>query len=91
MTGVYTHYEICYITLHHITFMLIILTPGMYTTDGHWVIKFYDHLMSSVLSLSSGWKDVGFNNPLVKTPNIDQMARDGIDLTNHYVQPMCSP
>ena len=38
-----------------------------------------------------GWNDVGFHNPLIKTPNIDQMARDGIELTNYYTQPACSP
>jgi arylsulfatase A-like enzyme len=33
-----------------------------------------------------------FGNPHVKTPNIDQLAKDGIKLTNFYVNsPICSP
>ena len=33
-----------------------------------------------------------FGNPQVKTPNIDQLASDGIRLTNFYVNsPICSP
>ena len=33
-----------------------------------------------------------FGNPLVKTPNIDRLAKEGIKLTNFYVNsPICSP
>ena len=45
------------------------------------------YLMLTIL----GWNDVGFHNPKVKTPNIDWLARNGIQLTNHYSYPMCSP
>ena len=33
-----------------------------------------------------------FGNPLVETPNIDRLAREGVRLTNFYVNsPICSP
>eukprot|EP00794_Sanderia_malayensis_P019907 gene19907-21852_t len=39
-----------------------------------------------------GWSDVGYNNISgIKTPHIDQLANQGIILSNHYVQPLCSP
>lgn len=39
-----------------------------------------------------GWSDVGYNNLSgIRTPHIDELARRGIILTNHYVQPLCSP
>ena len=38
-----------------------------------------------------GWNAVGYHNPVVKTPNIDQLCKDGIELDNFYVSPMCSP
>ena len=38
-----------------------------------------------------GWADVGFHNPQIKTPNIDQLASEGVILDNYYVQPVCTP
>jgi len=38
-----------------------------------------------------GWNDVGFHNPKLKTPNMNWLAKEGIELTNHYAQPVCSP
>ncbi|GFN76974.1 arylsulfatase b-like [Plakobranchus ocellatus] len=38
-----------------------------------------------------GWNDVGFNNPAIKSPNLDRLAKDGVILNQNYVQPVCSP
>jgi arylsulfatase A-like enzyme len=38
-----------------------------------------------------GWNDVGYHNPSMRTPNIDRLARDGVELDCHYVQPQCTP
>lgn len=39
-----------------------------------------------------GYQDVGvFGSPDIETPNLDQMAKEGIKLTNYYsAQPICS-
>ncbi|MEQ6120371.1 sulfatase-like hydrolase/transferase [Reichenbachiella sp. MALMAid0571] len=40
-----------------------------------------------------GWGDVGFNgNKVIKTPHLDQLAKDGIQMNRFYAAaPVCSP
>ena len=38
-----------------------------------------------------GWADVAFHGGNAPTPNLDQLAKDGLELTQHYVAPVCSP
>jgi len=39
-----------------------------------------------------GYQDVGcFGSPLIRTPNLDRMAAEGMRLTNFYAQAVCGP
>jgi len=38
-----------------------------------------------------GWNDVSWHNPVVKTPHLETLARDGVLLEQHYSQPICTP
>lgn len=38
-----------------------------------------------------GWNDVGYHGSEIHTPNIDQLAANGIELDRFYAQPSCSP
>jgi len=38
-----------------------------------------------------GFKDVGYHGSEIRTPNIDALARAGVQLNQFYVQPVCSP
>ena len=38
-----------------------------------------------------GWKDVGFHDSVIETPNLDRLARQGLELDRFYVQAVCSP
>lgn len=38
-----------------------------------------------------GWSDVGFQGSVIRTPNINRLAADGVILDNYYVQPLCTP
>ena len=38
-----------------------------------------------------GWTDVGWKDPLMHTPTLDGLAKEGVVLNQHYVQPVCSP
>lgn len=38
-----------------------------------------------------GWSDVGWHGGFGKTPHMDRLAREGVELDQHYVQPVCTP
>jgi len=38
-----------------------------------------------------GWADVAFHGGKAPTPHLDKLAADGVELTRHYVAPVCSP
>lgn len=38
-----------------------------------------------------GWADVGWHGSTLKTPNLDRLVHSGVELDNHYVQPVCTP
>lgn len=38
-----------------------------------------------------GWADVGYHDSAIKTPHIDRLAREGVELDQFYVAPMCTP
>lgn len=46
-----------------------------------------------VMADDLGWGDVGFNgNKIIKTPRLDEMAKNGLCLTRFYTaSPLCSP
>jgi len=39
----------------------------------------------------AGWRDVGFHGSEIKTPNIDELTKTGVELDQFYVCPTCSP
>ena len=38
-----------------------------------------------------GWKDLGYHGGDISTPNIDKLAKEGVQLENFHVAPLCSP
>ncbi|MFI3267452.1 MAG: sulfatase-like hydrolase/transferase, partial [Rikenellaceae bacterium] len=44
-----------------------------------------------ILADDLGYADVGFHGSDIKTPNIDRIARQGVQLENYYVCPVSSP
>lgn len=38
-----------------------------------------------------GWSDVGWHGGFGKTPVMDRLVREGVELDQHYVQPVCTP
>lgn len=44
-----------------------------------------------ILADDLGWGDVSLHGSVIRTPVIDRLAREGVELTQHYVCPMCTP
>jgi len=38
-----------------------------------------------------GWADVGWHGSVHRTPHLDALVRGGVELDQHYVQPVCTP
>jgi arylsulfatase A-like enzyme len=38
-----------------------------------------------------GWSDVGWHGGFGKTPVMDALVKGGVELDQHYVQPVCTP
>nr|KAG5693884.1 hypothetical protein BaRGS_014325 [Batillaria attramentaria] len=60
----------------------LLLAPAMAATRPHILMIVVDDL---------GWMDVGWRDPDMHTPTLDRLVSEGVNLTNHYVQPLCSP
>ena len=39
----------------------------------------------------AGWKDFGYHGSKIKTPTIDRMVSEGVDLNHFYASPVCTP
>jgi len=44
-----------------------------------------------IIADDMGWNDVGYNGSEIKTPTIDNLAKNGVQLNRFYVSPTCSP
>ncbi|MCG9970008.1 sulfatase-like hydrolase/transferase [Christiangramia crocea] len=44
-----------------------------------------------IIADDAGWNDVGYHGSEIKTPNIDNLAKNGVQLNRFYVYPTCSP
>ncbi|XP_077999968.1 arylsulfatase I-like [Glandiceps talaboti] len=44
-----------------------------------------------ILADDLGWSDVGYHGSIIKTPNIDRLAAEGVKLENYYAAHQCTP
>jgi len=44
-----------------------------------------------ILADDFGWADVAYHGGRFDTPNLDRLMAEGVELDQHYVQPVCTP
>ena len=44
-----------------------------------------------ILADDLGYNNVGYHNPKIITPHIDELAKTGVTLEQNYMQPLCTP
>ena len=74
---------------HIATLLLFISFPNSVLVHGSKNSK-PPHILF-ILADDLGWSDVGFHGSVIKTPNIDKLASEGVILDNYYVLPLCTP
>ncbi|XP_070532642.1 arylsulfatase B-like [Ptychodera flava] len=63
----------------------------LFQRDSPSTVPLKKHNIVFILADDLGWGDVGYLNPLVITPTIDKLAREGVILNQSYVSQSCSP
>ncbi|KAL2099801.1 hypothetical protein ACEWY4_004195 [Coilia grayii] len=68
-------------------YILLLISVGIYLP----LLEATSPNIVFILADDLGWNDVGFHGSEIKTPNLDKLAKNGVQLDNYYVQPLCSP
>jgi arylsulfatase A-like enzyme len=74
--------------------ILIVLLPAILTVRSFCAPSAGPPAKPNVLFIVAddlGWADVGWHGSKFKTPRLDQLVREGVELDRHYVQPVCTP
>ncbi len=69
-----------------ISFILLILLPAYCFSQS---VKKPNIII--ILADDLGWGDVGYHGSNIKTPNLDRLAKEGIELNRYYTAAVCSP
>ena len=72
-----------------LAFLAIIAATGVSNSSGQEKLKRPNLVIFVADDL--GWNDVGYHDSVIKTPNIDSLTRQGVELNRFYVYPFRSP
>ena len=69
--------------MRYLLFTLLTCSINLFSTDKPNIII--------ILTDDLGWGDVSYHGGYIPTPNIDQLAEDGMEMNRFYSNPVCSP
>ena len=69
--------------MRYLLFALLTCSINLFSTDKPNIII--------ILTDDLGWGDVSYHGGYIPTPNIDQLAEDGMEMNRFYSNPVCSP
>jgi len=69
--------------MRYLLFALLTSSINLFSTDKPNIII--------ILTDDLGWGDVSYHGGYIPTPNIDQLANDGMEMNRFYSNPVCSP
>ena len=71
--------------------IILILADDLGVYQSYDIVKYFWELIYLVPVYNLGYNDVSWHNKKILSPNLDKLAKSGIILENHYVQPICTP
>ena len=69
--------------MRYLLFTLLTCSINLFSTDKPNIII--------ILTDDLGWGDVSYHGGYIPTPNIDQLAEEGMEMNRFYSNPVCSP
>lgn len=74
---------------NRLLFLLILFLSDAYANEAQVGDKKPNIII--ILADDLGWGDVGYHGSAIRTPNIDRLAKEGLELNRFYVAAVCSP
>ena len=74
--------------------LLILLVTSLASCESNFKVESKDEKTNIIFILTDDqrYDELGFINPLIQTPNMDRMAREGVHFKNAFVTTsLCSP
>lgn len=78
-------------TIWSITFFLLFLNNAQSSLLAQVVDTLPPPNIILIVADDMGWNDVSYHGSEIKTPTIDRLAANGVELNRFYVNPTCSP
>jgi arylsulfatase A-like enzyme len=78
-------------TFFILTALVLVPLAALHPTESHATESIAKPNILLIVADDLGWSDVGWHGGFSKTPNLDKLVRTGVELDQHYVQPVCTP